>query len=743
MTGAGGSWQKLLRLAVAKHQQGALAEAIALYRTVLAEQPELADALHLLGVALEQSGNAAEGLPFVERAIVLEPAVSAYRNSLGNIHKALTDPVAAQAAYAEALRLDPRNAEAYNNQGLMLQADGDWAGAIRHFTAALDADPAYLAARFNLATTNWLSGQRDVATAQFRAVLQVEPSYAWQVASLARRSIADKDAAAAHWLVDLISRHPLSTIEWLSLRAGLALVDGDLPAAEQAYGTILAIAPDHKDALMILGQLLIDRGVYAEALPVVERAQALQPDNHRLLVMLGFVLTRAGQVEKAVDVLQQAAIHLPGELGVWTDLAQNLSKLLRNEEAVAAYRKALQLAPDNAEILANLAGAEIKVGDYDAAEAASRAALAIDPKSRAARGNLANVYDLRKQFAQAEEIYLDMLADAPEDGTSHNNLAIMLLRQGRYAEAWPHFVWRWKSSGWTTPDSSRGLLAWDGRGAVQGRLLIWREQGVGDEILYASMLPDLIAAGHDIVLATDRRLVPLFRRSFPALDVIDNAGPVDPVALGLTCQRPFGDLGSILRPDAAAMARQPSGYLVPDPDLRERLRHRYRGQAGASTILVGVAWSSNNPFSGRSKSVALSDMAPLLALPGLYPVSLQYGNAVTDIATLKAQAGIDVYADPDVDPLRSIDAQAAQIAALDIVVTISTAAAHLAAALGVPTLLLLPEQRGQLWYWGQAGERTPWYSSVRICRGEPGDDIGALIVRARRMLGGMLGGIAA
>jgi len=739
MTAAASDWRLKLRQAVAKHQRGELSEAILLYASVLEDRPDNADALHLVGVALEQSGAAEKGLPFVEQAVRLEPAVSAYRNSLGNIHKALNDRPAARAAYAEAIQLDPLNAEAHNNLALICQADADWDAAAAHFNAALRADPAYAAARFNLATIDWRAGRRDHALAQFRIALQAEPSYALQVAQLARRCIAEKDGDAARQLVGLIEGHPLSSAEWYILRGGMAGVDGDLVGAEQAYRMALAIEPGNLDALRLLGKQLVDREAYADAAPLIERAQSLQPEDTGLLVSLGFVLTRAGATAKAVQVLQQAVARRPEEVGAWIDLAQSLSKLQRHDEAAEAYRRAIAQAPDRAEIYANLAGVEVKRGDYDAAEAACRTALALDPVSHVARGNLANVHELRRQLVPAEQIYRSLIADQPDDGTSHNNLGIMLLRQGRYAEGWPHFAWRWKSNGWTTPDYSRGLPRWDGSRRPEGRLLIWREQGVGDEILYASLLPDLVATGHDVVLATDRRLVPLFQRSFPAVHVVDNAEPFDAGALGLSCQRPFGDLGSIFRPDAASFAGQPDRYLAADLALRDRLRARYRTQVAAGSLLVGAAWSSNNPYTGSSKSVALGDMAPLLSRPGLAAISLQYGAAAEAIADLKARTGIAVIEDTEIDPLRSIDAQAAQIAALDLVVTISTAAAHLAAALGVPTLLLLPEERGQLWYWGHQGERTPWYRSVRICRNEPGGDVPAVIARARPMLEEMLG----
>jgi hypothetical protein len=126
----------------------------------------------------------------------------------------------------------------------------------------------------------------------------------------------------------------------------------------------------------------------------------------------------------------------------------------------------------------------------------------------------------------------------------------------------------------------------------------------------------------------------------------------------------------------------------------------------------------------------------LLRRPGTTFISLQYGRAANDVMSLPAD--LSVYHDSEIDPLLDIDAQAAQIAALDMVVTVSTAAAHLAAAMGVPTLILLPEDWGQLWYWGHSDARVPWYPSVRLCRGDTGQRAPDIVTRALPLFETML-----
>jgi tetratricopeptide (TPR) repeat protein len=742
MTGSAMDWRKRLHTAVALHQAGRLAEAIPLYSEVLAERADSADALHLLGMALEQTGKPAEGRGFVERAIALDPQAASYRNSLGNIHRALGDAGAARAAYGAALDRDPRLAEALDNLGLLDQAAGDWPAAIARFEAAIAADPDLSSARFNLAVTRWLAGDRIDAAAALADLLRHMPAYAAQILVLAKRCAAQDDIAGTRQLMELLGP-ALPAAERLALTGLLSRQQGDLPAAEEAFRAALALVPDHPEALPMLAGLLVAREAHVEAIPLLQRRLAAKPGDVAAQAALASALARTGDSAAAIPLLRQALALRPDDMALLADLATCLDRSQQLDAACEIYRRMIALHPEDALAHANLAGLEVRRGNLAAARDAVGKAAALQPDSRTALGNLANVRGLEKRFDEAIDIYRRLIARDPQDADSRNNLALLLLRLRRYGEAWPHAAARWRSSTWTTPDRGRGLPRWDGTLPLPGRLLVWREQGVGDEILYAGLLPDLIAkAGAGIVLAVDPRLVPLFARSFPAITVVADDERLDPRTLGLAYQMPAGDLAPLLRPDAAAFATHPAAYLKADPGRRALLRHRYAAQSGvqAETLLVGISWASRNRAVGHRKSLSLEAMAPFLREPGCSFVSLQYGSSTEDIDALRRATGLVLQHDPEIDPLANIDGQAAQIAALDMVVTVSTAAAHLAAALGLPTLILLPDGWGQLWYWGEATEHTPWYPTVRLCRLAPGQGVDEMIGRGLAMFRQMRAG---
>jgi hypothetical protein len=245
--------------------------------------------------------------------------------------------------------------------------------------------------------------------------------------------------------------------------------------------------------------------------------------------------------------------------------------------------------------------------------------------------------------------------------------------------------------------------------------MVWTEQGIGDEILYASMLPDLIDRVRRCVIACSERMVPIFARSFPSCTVVGYHESAWDITSDMQCdyQTAIASLGQYLRPDLASFPRH-AGYLKPNPETARHLRKRYEALAAGRRI-VGIAWRSKAP-QGEAKSMALMDLAPLLATANVFFVNLQYGDCRTEIADVAAKLGIDVYEDAAVDPLTDMDASFAQVAAMDLVITTSNTTAHAAGAQNIPAWVMLPFGRGALWYWFLHHQQSVWYPSLSLIR---------------------------
>lgn len=384
--------------------------------------------------------------------------------------------------------------------------------------------------------------------------------------------------------------------------------------------------------------------------------------------------------------------HRPGDLVATLNASLCLTRLGRHEEAVARLRRARTFAMDESlfEILCQVL---IQLGEREAAENAIDDALAAFPDSAVLTGIAGKHY----------------------------------LRCGDHARGFDLNRRRWLGYPKAQPSLALPCPAWDGR-PFNGTLLIAAEQGLGDEILTASLFDDLREMGQRALIECDARLVTLFRRSFPDARFVQRGHGLLRAAMGQEDPSAFrkvdaGDLFYHFRRNGTFPARP--GWLVPDKDLVTGIRDRYQQQFGGK-LRVGIGWKSFRPRmdEGYEKNIDLNAFAPLLKRDDVVGINLQYGDVDEDIARFERETGATLYRDPVIDPSHAIDAQAAQIAALDVVISTSNSAVHLAGALGRPCWLLLRKKQPLMWYWGYPGVPCPWYSSIEIFRiphppGEP------------------------
>jgi len=454
---------------------------------------------------------------------------------------------------------------------------------------------------------------------------------------------------------------------------------GELPAAEAAYRAALRADPENLEALHYLGLCLHQAKRSDEGLPLLRRSVADGAANPTFLINLGGALRDTGANDEAIEVLGRAVALLPHSFEAHFNYGIALIEAGRGVEALPHCRRCVAARPKEARAHYNLGCALQLTGFYDAAEAAHREAVALAPG-----------------FADA-----------------HLNLGTALLIQRRLSEGFAEYEWRGQIK--LTPVRRRSFPQpeWNGR-ATDRPIVVYGEQGLGDEILFGRQIAAARRRAPGLILECDSRLVPLFARAAPGLEVVARSEP--------PAER-------LLAPDIAAVAALGSlphriGLEMGDPEEMEphlavdagraaALRARY---AADGRPLVGISWHSRSSRTGRSKSLTLADWAPILAVPGLRFVSLQYGEAAGDIAAVREQTGIEILADPEIDPVRDLEGAAAQTAAMDLVVSISNTTVHLAGALGVPVWSMLPKGPGLLWYWFAEGERSPWYPSLRLFR---------------------------
>jgi tetratricopeptide (TPR) repeat protein len=539
--------------------------------------------------------------------------------------------------------------------------------------------------------------------------------------------------------------------------------DGDFSGAEILYRKALVLAPDRPSILNNLAAVLQLQGKHAEslscskrlldmnerdasawmnrgnaeaglkllpqALASYDRALEIAPDYADALVNRASALALSHRQGEALDDLQRALEIVPDHAEARINRAGVLVDLHRSEEALADYQRCLEHEPENAKILSSLGNALLEAGKVQEALAACERAIALDPGYADAFQNRGNALRDLRRYPEALQDYARAQALAPAQPGAYWNEALCRLLVGDFEHGWTHYARGW-DAGQRGRHPSFAQPAWNGA-YVDGTLLAWGEQGIGDQILHCGMLDRLRAFARHLVVAVDPRLIPLFKRSFADIEFVSLADLGK--TAGFAAQVALGDLGACFRRQPEHFPGNRNAYLCADSTRAGKLRQRLKGDG---KFRCGISWRSANSRLGKFKSLALADFADVISIPGVQCVDLQYGDTGEERLALKKSRGLEVIHVDDIDNFRDIDGFAALIDACDMVVSVSNTTVHLAGALGKPTAVLLPYAQGRIWYWHEGGETSPWYPACRLYRqpaiGEWGQVMTAVAAAVRR-----------
>lgn len=455
------------------------------------------------------------------------------------------------------------------------------------------------------------------------------------------------------------------------------------------------------DIHLALGQAPVAAQDYAEAVKQ-------EPGNAGFHHDLGRALIASGRAADAEAGLQMAARLNGGAWDIMSDLGTAQMEQGKVEAALASFTAALAIKPDAAPALFNQGSALRDLRRYAEAEAAFASAVRAAPTFIDPMIALITLMGDLGRPAEAEQWFTAAARVAPQDPLMHQAHAMALLRHGALRDGFAAYEARFLPSRFALPTRPFSAPRWKGESLAGRKILIWTTQGIGDEVLAAGMFPDILATGAACTIECSERAVPLFKRSFPDASVVARHDPpASETQSHFHFQSPALSLCGFLRTDTATFPPH-RGYLRPDPALTNTLRQKYRSHKPGA-LVVGIAWDSAGRH-GVNKRLPLEQWSPILAQEDVIFVSLQYGADPT-LPGLK-----DIVFDETVDALKSLDAAAAQTAAMDLVITVSNTTAHLAGALNVPVWTLLPDGPGCLWYWFRDRPDSPWYPSMRLFR---------------------------
>jgi len=463
------------------------------------------------------------------------------------------------------------------------------------------------------------------------------------------------------------------------------------------------VAAKKAERLFIQGRDFHKAGEYAKAEAAYKQVLKLMPTQPDALHLLGVAAFQQNRFEESERLLAAAIRYAPNAALPYYNYGNTLRSLARFDEAIAAFTKAFEL----------------------------------DPSNIVALEHLGNIHKELNQFDKAHHYYDRLLEIDPKNAIGRCNKAITLLTEGHLSEGWELYESRMncKFEDHELMTSKVPLLApeWDG-GKPSKPLLVLPEQGLGDQIFYGGMLADLETAGIEALVCVDDRILELFKRSFPKLMFASNITLTLEFARDhLGAQVTMASMGRWLRRSANDFKNIRSPFLQCDKNRSDQLRRKLKNP---NRLLVGISWQSLRAKHGASKTCRLADLLPLLSTENVDFVDLQYGDTSAEKAEIQAQHGIQIQRVKEIDNKTDIDGLASLIEACDVVVSVSNTTAHLAAALGKPTIVLLPWHT-PLWYWHLGSIDSIWYPSAVLSRQEKAFDWAIPVQQAAKIINGL------
>ncbi len=512
---------------------------------------------------------------------------------------------------------------------------------------------------------------------------------------------------------------------------------GQLDDAVLNFREAISVNPNFPEAYCNLGLAYERLGEYEPALKNCRKAISLRANYAEAYNCLGIVYGKQGFEDKAADCYRKSISINRNFADAHTNLAILLTRMGELDEALDSALKAVSLNPRSSKAQNNLGIIHNRKDQYEEAVAIFRTAIEIEPDNAEAYNNMGNAYSGMGSLEQALACHEQAISINPYNPSARNNISLIQLLAGNFHDGWSNFEGRFVAAENLLLKHFPGFNApqWYGEDLASKRILIWGEQGVGDEVLFSSMIPDLIDAGANVVLQSDERLVPLFTRSFPGLicTSMEDFGTADNEGLVFDYHTPIGHIGKWVRPDQKSFPDRAS-YLVADPDLRNQLRDRYLD--GGNRTIIGIAWNSKGPDYGESKSILLAELRFLLESPDITFVDLQYGDTSDERTAFQKETGIQITHDDRIDQMADLDGFASQVAAMDYVVTISNTTAHFAGALGIPSMVMLGS--APLWYWQLERDDCLWYPTARLFRQAQRSDWSDVVSQIAEALSEML-----
>ncbi len=481
---------------------------------------------------------------------------------------------------------------------------------------------------------------------------------------------------------------------------------------------VLRINPGYQPALRDKALVYYYQNRPDEGKIIAEESIKLNEKDYIAYNILGLNLGSLKMHKEAKNIFLKAIKINPKYFASYNNLGNCLNHLKEQKLALKNFEKALELKPDFHEAINNIANIYSVTGKYNRAIKFYEQAIKKGGDISKINYNIGVAYLYLGNLKKAEKYYNIAYKINPDDQLLHKNLSILYLAQQKYNDAWKFFDGRLHLDEFVSKNSNISNIRnklWKGEKINKNeKILIIKEQGIGDEIIYSSMYVDLLKEYPNAIIETEKRLLSIFKRSFHNNN---NFVAFNTFSKNKQKIKSFkkilyaGSLGRLFRNRISDFPKK--NYLHVEKDKLKKIKKKLDNIN--NNYKIGITWNSKREVIGEDKSISLDLLEPILKIKELTFINLQYGEVKKDIEEYYKKGNKNIIHEiEEVDLFNDFESISALLKSLDLFITVSNSTAHLAGALGVPTFLIKPKNHALFHYWNQPEDKTPWYPSIKL-----------------------------
>ena len=665
----------------------------------------------VLAAACMSLENNKPAIKYYTKLLEINPKHTDAHNNLGMMYYKLGNFEYSIESYKKAVKAEPKFADAHYNLGNAYRKADKLNQAIESYTTSLEINPDDIEVQINLGEILWEYGAFDEAVDCYSKLLEISPKKTGIQEKIT--GILDQKNEVDRIINDyqINTDQDPKTAETLIFKGGIYEGIGCFELALKIYKQALKINPENAQAHYNIGKILNFRDDLAPAIKHLEQAIRIDPERADIHYLLSDTWKKNEKIEAAIEECK-IVIGLEPDFAEAYNLLGYLKRKQGNFDAAIEHcEQAIKIKPAFYDAFNNLGITYFKIGDLNAATRNQKKAIELHPELAHYHLNLGYILAASFKFDLAIKSFKKAIEIDPENQLAHWNEALSYLTKEDFQNGWNSYHYRWTA----LPDMANRYLQtskpmW--KPNKRERVLLWAEQGIGDEVMFGSIIMDLHALCSKLIITIDERLIPIFERSLPD-DIDFRSKDIAIPEEEYDSHLPLGDLPLFFRKNIKDFKPASTSWLYENSEQSNRLRRKLN-EDGTKT-LVGISWHSSRERPGTMhKVISLSKLAKKLHGPKIKLINLQYGDVSQEIDSLKNNTGIEIIRIPEIDNKNDINGLVDLIMACDRIVSISNVTVHLAGALGKKTDMLLPFSAD--WRWGSRTDTTHWYASLRLNR---------------------------